>query len=330
MNALAGEGRLVCLSGDALEAYCRSLSALILAGRLNSSYPDPFVCSGYLSCLAPSFRRGVCEEMNADRQSGLPFLKDILAVKIDGDLAPGYIAGQEERRAAGRALPARAEAKLAYLRRLREAALKPLNRLEVKLRRVDRERGSAFFEVVYDVYAVAPAGFTRYTLQLEQKDSAWSSAFLARSGDYSEPTADFRASLEKYAQDESELMFLIMGGIKGVRVEEVCRARLGPFWNAATGFPPGWSSGGAKDQAVLHFPLDRASIELKADINNDPFAGMYREFLSGESKDLIEERVKSLGYRVHKDRKFACTKSAEPALRKLLSASAARNIVYAI
>ena len=97
-----------------------------------------------------------------------------------------------------------------------------------------------------------------------------------------------------------------------------------------TGFPPGWSSGGAKDQAVLHFPLDRASIELKSDINNDPFAGMYREFLSGESKDLIEERVKSLGYRVHKDRKFACTKSAEPALRKLLSASAARNIVYAI
>lgn len=330
MNARAGEGRLIRLSGEGLEAYCRSLAALILAGRLNSSYPDPYVCAGYASCLAPSFRRGVCGEMNADRLSGLPFLKDILAVKIDGDLAPGYIASQEERRAAGRVLPAHAEAKLDYLRRLLGAGLKPLNRLDVKLRRVDKERGSASFEVVYDVYAVSPAGFTRYTLQLEQKDAAWSSAFLARSGDYSEPTAEFRAGLEKYAQDESELMFLIMGGIKGVRVEEVCRARIGPFWCAAAGFPPGWPAGGPPDQAVLHFPLDRASVELKADMNNDPFEGLYREFLTGESRDLIEDRVKSLGYRVHKDRKFACTRSAEPALRKFLSASAARNIVYAI
>ena len=324
------EGRLVCLSGDGLEAYCRSLSSLIPAGRPNSSFPDPYACSGYISCLSPSFRNGVYGEIKADRLSGLPFLKDILAVKIDRDLAPDYIASQEERLAAGRALPGHAGAKLDYLRRLLGTDLKPLNRLEVKLRRVDKERGGAFFEVVYDVYAVSPAGFTRYTLQLEQKDAAWSSAFLARSGDYSEPTAEFRASLEKYAQDESELMFLIMGGIKGLRVEEVCRARIGPFWNAATGFPPGWPAGGPPDQAVLHFPLDRASVELKADINNDPFSGMYRDFLSGETRDLIEERVKSLGYRVHKDRKFACTKSAEPVLRKLLSASGARNIVYAI
>ncbi|MBI4350877.1 MAG: hypothetical protein HY550_05525 [Elusimicrobia bacterium] len=323
------EGRFFCLSGDGLEAYCRSLSSLILAGRLNSSYPDPYVCSGYLSCLAPSFRRGAGGGLNADRLSGLPCLKDMLAVKIDGDLAPDYIASQEERRAAGRSLPAQAEARLEYLKRLGEAALKPLNRLDVKLRRVDRERCSAFFEVVYDAYAVSPAGFTRYTLQLEQKDAAWSSAFLARSGDYSEPTSEFRAGLERYAQDESELLFLIIGGIKGVRVEEVCRARIGPFWSRQTGFPQGWPGAGA-GQAVLHFPLDRASVELKADMNNDPFEGMYREFLKGESKDLIEERVKSLGYRVHKDRKFACTRSAEPGLRKLLSAPAARNIIYAI
>lgn len=325
-----GAGRLVRLSGDDLEAYCRSLTALVLAGRLNSSYPDPYVCAGYLSCLAPSFRRGVCEELNADRLSGLPFLKDILAVKIDRDLAPEYISGQEERLAAGRSLPARAAAKLEYLKRLLETPLKPLNRLDVRLRRVDRERGGAFFEVVYDVYAVAPAGFTRYTLQLEQKDAAWSSAFLARSGDYSEPTAEFRARLEKYAQDESELLFLILGGIKGVRVEEVCRARIGPFWGAPTGFPAAWPAGVPADGAVLHFPLDRASVELKADLNNDPFEGMFREFLKGESKDLIEERVKGLGYRVQKDRKFACTKSAEPALRKLLAPFASRNIIYSI
>lgn len=330
MNSRAGEGRLLRLSGESLEAYCRALSALILAGRLNSSFPDPFVCSAYIACLAPAFRSGVYDGIAADALSGLPCLKDILAVKIDKDLAPGYIASQEERRAAGRVLPAHAEAKLEYLRRLLGAALKPLNRLDVKLRRVDKERGSAFFEVVYDAYAVSPAGFTRYCIMLEQKDSAWSSSFLARSGDYSEPTADFRGKLEKFAQDESELLFLIIGGIKGVRVEEVSRARVGPFWSARTGFPPGWPAGQPADCAVLNFPVDKASVELKSDINNDPFEGMFREYLSADAKDVIEERVKSLGYRVHKDRKFACTRSAEPALRKLLSDTAARNIVYAI
>ncbi|MDO8805986.1 MAG: hypothetical protein Q7R35_16335 [Elusimicrobiota bacterium] len=329
MDARAGEERLLCLSGENLEGYCRTLSALILAGRLNSSYPDPYVCSAYISCLAPSLRRGVYGGINLDRRTGLPVLNDVLSVKIDKDLAPAFIASQEERLAAGRSLAERSAAKLEYFRRLGQVVLKPLNRVEVKLRRVDRESGSAFFEVVYDAYAISPALFTRYCLLLEQKDAVWASAFLERSGDYSEPTMDFRMKLEKYAQDESELMFLIMGGIKGVRVEEISRARIGPFWSAQTGFPPAWPQASPGD-AVLHFPLDRASLELKADINNDPFEGMYREFLSGEAKDLIEARVKNLGYRVHKDRKFACTKSAEPALRRLLAASTARNIIYAI
>lgn len=330
MNARAGEGRLIRLSGEGLEAYCRTLAALVLAGRLNSSFPDPFVCSAYVSCLAPAFRNGVYDGLAADALSGLPCLKDILAVKIDKDLAPEYIASQEERKSGGRTLPARAEAKLEYLKQLRAAPLKPLNRLEVRLRRVDRERGSAFFEVVYDAYAVSPAGFTRYSIMLEQKDAAWSSSFLARSGDYSEPTADFRVKLEKFAQDESELLFLIIGGIKGVRVEEVSRARIGPFWSARTGFPHGWPAGLPADAAVLNFPVDKASVELKSDMNNDPFEGMFREHLSADAKDIIEERVKSLGYRVQKDRKFACTRSAEPALRGLLAPFSARNIIYVI
>lgn len=323
------EGRTACLAGEDLEAYCRSLSALISAGRLNSSFPDPFVCSSYISCLAPAFRRGVYDSVNIDLLTGMPALKDVLAVKIDNDLAPAYIASQEARLAEGRTLPERGAAKLDYFRRLGPAGLKPLNRIDVRLRRVDRERGSALFEVVYDAYALSPAAFTRYTIQLEQSDAAWASAFLERSGDYSAPTSEFRARLEHCAQDESELVFLILGGIHGVRVEEICRARIGPLWSRHAGFPPGWP-GGNTGGAVLHFPVDRASVELRSDMNNDPFSGMYREFLTGDAKDLIEERVKSLGYRVQKDRKFACEKAAEPGLRKLLSGSGTRNIIYTI
>lgn len=314
------------LAGEDLEKYCLVLAALVRAGRLGASYPDPYAAADYFSCLAPSARMG-CATAGVDRASGLPVLKDLLALKIDRDLAPEFIAAQEERRAAGRALDARAEVKLAYLKRLLAAELRPLNRLEVRLRRVDRGAGEASFEVVYDAYPFSPAGFTRYCVQLRQKDSAWRSAFLERSGDYSRPTTEFRARLERCAQDESELLFLILGGIPGVTIEEISRARIGPFWGELTGFPADWR--GAPGSAVLHFPIDRAAVGIKADLNNDPFEGLYRNYLSGEAKDLVEERVKGLGYRVQKDRKFACTRAAEPELRRLLG-GAPKNIVYAI
>lgn len=321
-----GALRQFALSGGELEAYCRALAALVQAGRLGAAYPDPYSAAAYAALLAPSARPGRGPAA-IDCASGLPSLKDLLELKIDRDLAPAFVAAQEERRAAGKTLPPGAEEKLSYLKRLLASDLKPLNRVEVRLRKVDRAAGEAAFEVVYDAYAVSPAGFTRYTALLRQKDSAWASAFLERSGDYSAPTAEFRARLERCAQDESELLFLILGGIPGVRIEEICRARIGPYWCAEAGFPADWR--GAPGSAVLQFPVDRASVALKADQNNDPFEGLYRQHLSGEARDLVEERVKALGYRVQKDRKFACTAAAAPELRRLLGAGA-RNIIYAI
>lgn len=313
------------LAGQDLDGYCALLAGLVQAGRLGSAYPDPFVCSAYITSLGATMRAGVYGSVCLEA-TGLPSFMDALSVKIDQDLAKDFIAAQECRLAEGKALAPRAAAKLAFLRRLLGAELKPLNRLEVRLRRVDRARSSAFFEVVYDAYPLSSPQFTRYRVSLEQRDTAWGSAFLERSGDYSAPTGDFRARLERCAQDESELLFLILGGIEGVRVEEITRARIGPFWSRYTGWPRGWAGGG--EGAVLHFPLDRASVELKADTNNDPFEGMYRDFLSGGAKDLVQERVARLGYRVQKDRKFACAGPAAAALRKLLAAGSTKNIVY--
>lgn len=315
------------LAGADLDGYCGMLAGLVQAGRLGSAYPDPFVCSAYVANLSATARAGVydCIDLSA---AGLPTFKDALSVKIDKDLAPAFIAAQEARAAEGRLPAPRAAAKLAYLRRLAPAELKPLNRLEVRLRKVDRARSSAFFEVVYDAYPLSSQQFTRYTVRLEQADKAWGSAFLERSGDYSAPTAEFRSRLERCAQDESELLFLILGGIDGVRVEEITRTRIGPFWSRWTGWPKGWPGG--REGGVLHFPLDRASVELPADVNNDPFEGMYRDFLSGAAKDVVQERVAKLGYRVQKDRKFACAGPAGAALRKLLAAGGTRNIVYEI
>ena len=81
---------------------------------------------------------------------------------------------------------------------------------------------------------------------------------------------------------------------------------------------------------LLHFPLDRASLSLAADRNDDPFSTIYRDYLSEESRPLIEERALSLGYRVHKDRKFAATGPAAAALRRRLDQAGKRNIIYEI
>jgi len=87
---------------------------------------------------------------------------------------------------------------------------------------------------------------------------------------------------------------------------------------------------GAAPGFVLHFPLDRASLSLPADRNDDPFSTIYREYLSEESRPLIEERAVALGYRVHKDRKFAATRAAAAALRRRLELAGKRNIIYEI
>jgi hypothetical protein len=314
------------LSGAALDGYSALLSSLICAGRLNASYPDPYAAAACVTALGASFRAGVYEGLCPDPRTGLPSLKDALSVQIDRHLAGEFIAAQEQRLAAGHTPADRAAARLAYLRRLLPLDIKPLNRLEVLLRRVDRARGCALFEVVYDAYPPASPQFTRYRITLEQRDKAWGSAFLERSGDYSAPTGEFRARLERCAQDESELLFLILGGINGVRVQEISRARIGPFRSLWTGLPPGWD--GPAESSVLDFPLDRASVELKADLDNDPFEGLYRERLSEGSRDLVGERVAALGYRVQKDRKFACAGGAAPFLKKRIAAAGTRNIIY--
>jgi len=46
------------------------------------------------------------------------------------------------------------------------------------------------------------------------------------------------------------------------------------------------------------------------------------------SRPLVEEAAKSLGYRVFKDRKFACTAPAEAALRTQLQRAGGKNMVY--
>jgi len=322
--------RLRPLAGQDLERYVQTVSRLVLAARLNKWYPDPFACSDRLRMLAPSVRGAAYDGATLDLASGLPYLKDVVAVQADRDLAAAFVAEQESRLAAGKTLTPRVQAKLEYYRRLLKVSLPPLTSLDVRLRRVFPERGVAAFQVVFDRYDAAGQVFSRYTLLLEQTDGVWGGSLLERSGDYTRQTGDFRQLMERCAQDESEILFLLLGKREGVRVEEVTRGRIGPVWSPWAPPPPGWFPPDPREAFILHCPLDSASVAYEADSDTDPFSSFFKDFLSDISRPMIEEAADTLGYKVHKERKFACTPQALGPLQERLREARTRNVIYTL
>ena len=317
------------LAGAELEAYCAAASSLILAGRLSRSYPDPERSAAFFRALAPSARGAYDPVTVVDLTSGMPTLKELISVQADAELAAGHLKDLAQR-PEGRPLSASGQAKACYYAKLALLPIKSLWGLEVRLRRVDTERRCAAFEVVFDRYDPGETVFTRYTILLEQEDASLNSGFLSRKGDYSAQTDAFRDKMERFTQDDSELAFLLLGQVPGLSLEEVTRARIGPLWSPCAPPPPECRADGPEPGYVLHFPLDRASRALPADRNDDPFSTIYRDYLSQESRPLVEEQAKLLGYRVHKDRKFAATAPAAAALRRRLDLAGKRNIIYEI
>jgi len=324
LKKLASRPRPVrALSGDALERYCARAAELILNGRLSRAFPDPQRCAATLAALAPSARGGYRPEVAIDLASGLPAIQEMAVVVADAALAAEHLRTVGARREL-RLAPV-AQAKADYYRRLIGQPVGSLHGLEVRLRRIDAEERSAAFEVVFDRYDAAESVFTRYTILLEQKDALWG-RFIDRHGDYSKQTDAFRAKMERFTQDDSELAFLLLGQVEGLRVEEVVRGRIGPLWSPWAPAPPEFGAG--PGDFILHLPLDRASLELEQDRNDDPFSTMYRAFLSSDSRMLVEEQAQRLGYRVHKDRKFSVSRGAAAALKERLARAKTMNIVY--
>ena len=94
--------------------------------------------------------------------------------------------------------------------------------------------------------------------------------------------------------------------------------------------PAGWFPRDPRGCYVLHCPLDRASVGMEADQDHDPFSTLYKDYLSDDSRPIIEEAAQRLGYRVHKERKFACTPAAAAAVQVKLREAGTRNMVYTL
>ncbi|MBI3548793.1 MAG: hypothetical protein HY078_07135 [Elusimicrobia bacterium] len=322
-------GRFAPPIGKSLDEYGETAARLIEAGRLGKVFPDPASCASYLRGIGEA-ARAVYPDLRLSTASGLPSLQDLVRLQADREIAPGYLKSQQDRRRRGLPVAPRLAAKGRYYERLLGLPLKPLHRLDLSLRRVAADGTSAQYEAVLDRFDAEEAVFSRYTLLLEQTERTQGDALLQRVGDYSRQTAAFRERMEGVLRDESEIAFLILGRTPGVRVEEVARARIGPLWSPWTPGPAGWFSA-AEGAFVLHLALDRTSAALASDRDDDPFSTLYRNALSDECRPLVEDAARQLGYRVHKDRKFACsTRAAAGRLSARLEESGTTNLVYCI
>ena len=302
------------LRGERADAYLQVLRLLLRVARTGAQFPDARRLDTHLSFLGPAGSRGLEDGVDLDPASGLPSLREMLRVRADVELAPGFLAEH------GAALPAKA----AYYRALAGAEVAPASSLEVKLRA--KSRGSARFTVTHDRLDAASGCWVRCAWRLEERGS--SNVGLA-AGDLSAPTERFRAAVERSGGADAELAFLLMAQVEGVRIEEVVRGQIGPLHFLGVEAPellrgPLEACPGS---FVLHLAVERASPDVVADRLRDPFGALYRDKLQPESRAEIEARRAALGYRVSKERRLACTPNLEQALRAALARAGSPLVV---
>lgn len=313
-----GAARLV-LEGAAIEERMDATVALLEHACLNRFFPDVSGMRNLLTALRPSRNGGLYPRLVLDPATGLPAEPEVSRVLADHVLAraetssPGAVSlrGDSSSRIGLRRL---------YYQGLVEAPPPLPVSLELTLRRVDPDRRTASFVVTFDRFDLAKSVFVRYTISLLQASSRWSRSQVELRGDDLACTDNFRHAVARFAADEAEIAFLLLAELPGVTVEEVRRCRVGPLYFPGVRMPDDFAEVAARHphDLILHLPCDRAALDLMQDGCSDPLSMSYRDFLEGEARAVVQERARTLGYRVWKERKFCCTAGVAADLKALL------------
>jgi hypothetical protein len=324
------------LTGGLADAYVARLLRAVAAARLNALYPPAVALANHLSFLGPTGSSGVHDELRLSPVTGLPTGREVLRVKIDRELAAGFLADAAERPVPEPGSPL--ARRIAYYSRLVACPVMPVNRMSIDLRRQLPGEGRALFRVVLDRFDLAGGLFARYTILLAQRDSFWRRPHVVvDDADLAAPTEGFRRIVGKFAAHEAELAFILLAGVPGIEVEDVRRCRVGPL------LMPGVRGVGGALEALLDpartpeaaeeppwilcLPEDRAGVEVGDHSPGDPLAGLYREALSDGARELVDRTADRLGYRVAKSRKFVCARPLAPRLAALCRAAGAPSLV---
>jgi hypothetical protein len=303
----------VRLGGAQADAYLAVLRGLLQVARPGAHYPDPRRLDGHLALLGPEGSRGVHGGVDVDPASGLPSLRQLLAVRAERDVAAGYLTQH----------PRAASARAQYYRRLAASDVLAASSVDVRLRR--RERSLVALEVVHERVDAASGLPLRYTLHLTQRGGR----HAVVDGELARPTRRFTSLLERHAGADAELTLLLVSELPGVTVEEVVRGQIGPLSLTGLAVPELLRPvlEGVPGAVVLHLALDRAGTGVAEDRCRDPFTRLYRDSLSHEARELVERRRAALGYRVAKERRLVCTPSAEAPLRAALAGAGVPLVV---
>lgn len=313
------------LGPETAEIYCAMARRLLQAGRLNRFFPDPEGLDGLLRFLAPSARPGDFAGLELNLRTGFPTEKAVGLVLSEGELSEKFLAGLNRA-----ALDSRLAQKVQYHEQLAAARLPRRVRLELALRRIEGEQNRAYFTTVFERFDPTEELFVRYTVQLYQHHGRWTKNLVELLGDDMEATGPFRNVISRYHADEAEFAFILLSELPAITVEEVVRGRVGPLWFEGVEMPPEFEELLRKHPGsfILHFPSERAATSIKEDRNHDPFAPMYRDSLAPGPRELAEKKARDLGYRVFKERKFACTRAIAEPLGALLKERGHRCVVY--
>lgn len=311
------------LHGEHAEAYCHLLESLIRGGKPNSFYPSGRGMGNLIYLMRPSTNRGLVNEIKINLRNGLPHEPDVGRVIADKDICEKVLRSHDLASVRSRNDEAskRLVARLDYYLDVQKRELPERYRLDLKLKRIDETRQIADFIAVFERFDPGEGVFTLYQIHLRHQNDRWSKPKVELQGDDLRYTEEFRNVISRYSSDEAEFAFILLSDVPGITVQEISRGRIGPLWMRGVPCPPKIAELLEQNpgDAILNFPFEKVfvpDVEGKEDSNRDPFGRLYRASLSADNKELADARARKLGYVVHKERKFACTKGILAPLRQ--------------
>lgn len=323
------------LKGQQAEIYCQLLESLIRGGRPNSAFPSGRGVENLVHLLRPSVNRGLADEIQVNLRNGLPHEPNIGRVIADKDVCAKILKAHDVEAVHRREDEAskRLVHRIEYYREVEKRELPERFRLDLKLKRTNEKEQRADFIAIFERFDPGEGLFTRYTIHLRHQNVRWSKPKVELQGDDLRYTEAFRNVISRYSSHEAEFAFILLSDVPGITVEEISRGRIGPLWMNGVPAPepieellrahPG--------NAILNFPQEKVfvpEVEGKTDDNRDPFSRLYRASLTDENRELAQARAQALGYVVHKERKFACTRPLLGPLKDLMSRLGKPCVVY--
>lgn len=326
----------VTLDDAAAEQHIALLTKALRAARLNAHYPAARELGAHIAAMAPSVRRGLYDELEVDRRTGLPTYREFTRVQTDVQIAADQLHQLGSRAVlAQKAANARNDIwakqldKHDYYSEIVDTTLHPLSEMRTALRRIDRDAQRASFHVELDKLD-AMGVFVRYSIDIEQFRSADGLSFDVDQRDIAQQSTSFESLIYKFTSLDSEFTFVKLATIGGLAPERITKGVVGPVWTRFVPPPDALKPIVDVGGFVASFSLDTAAIDVADQRNNDPFATLAADRLTEDARAAYQQVQARSGYRVFKDRKFVVPRAQVAQTRAILADLGTKNIVYGI